>query len=77
MDNVYVNLYDLPAAVRSFVVCNADQTYTIVLNSRLSREQNLISYWHEIGHIKNGDYEKQSSADFIEINAHYDDYIPE
>lgn len=70
MDNVYVNLYDLPATVRSFVVCNADQTYTIVLNSRLSREQNLISYWHEIGHIKNGDYEKKCSADLIEISSH-------
>ena len=75
LDNVFVNLYDLPATVRSFVVCNADQTYTIVLNSRLSREQNLISYWHEINHIKNGDYEKQSTADIIEINAHYNGFI--
>lgn len=70
MDNVYVNLSDLPAAVRSFVVANADQTYTIMLNSRLSREQNLISYQHELAHIMNGDYEKRCSADMIEIAAH-------
>ena len=70
MENVYVNYYDLPAAVRSFVVANADQTYTIMLNSRLSREQNLISYQHELEHILHGDYDKRCSADLIEIISH-------
>lgn len=70
MDNINVNLYDMPAAVRSFVVENVDQSYTIVLNSRLTHEQNLISYQHELNHILNGDYDKQCSVDYIELYAH-------
>jgi hypothetical protein len=70
MDNVFVRYIELPATIHSFVVANKDLTYTIVLNSRLSHEQNLISYQHELDHILHGDYEKKCSADFIEINSH-------
>jgi hypothetical protein len=70
MDNVFVSYVDLPATIRSFVVSNDDSTYTIILNSKLSHEQNLISYIHELEHIKRGDYDKKCSADLIEINAH-------
>lgn len=70
MDNVFVRYMDFPATIRSFVVANKDLTYTIVLNSKLSHEQNLISYQHELDHILRGDYEKKCSVDLIEINAH-------
>ena len=70
MDDVFVNLIELPGTIRSFVVANADWTYTIMLNSRLSREQNIISYKHELEHIQNGDYDKKCSVDLIEITAH-------
>lgn len=70
MENVFVKLIELPNTIRSFVVLNKDQSYTIVLNSKLSHEQNLISYQHEIEHIKNGDYEKKYSVDMIELFAH-------
>lgn len=70
MDNVFVMLSDLPAAIRSFVVQNKDLTYTIVLNSKLSYEQNLVCYQHELRHIQNGDYDKKCSVDLIEIYAH-------
>ena len=70
MDNVFVRYMDFPATIRSFVVANKDLTYTIVLNSKLSHEQNLISYQHELDHILRGDYEKKCSVDFIEITAH-------
>ena len=64
--------YNMPTAIRSYVVANMDDSYTIMLNSRLSREQNLRSYQHEIEHILNGDYEKKCDVDIIEINAHID-----
>ena len=70
MDNIYVVYADMPVSVRSYVVVNADESYTIVINSRLSYEQNLVSYNHELYHILNGDYEKGCSADLIEISAH-------
>ena len=60
----------LPATVRSFVIANSDSTYTIILNSKLSHEQNILSYLHEIDHIRKGDYDKKCSADLIEIIAH-------
>lgn len=70
MNDIIVKLLDLPGTVHSFVISNADQTYTIVLNSKLNYEQNMISYEHELKHILNGDYEKKCSVDLIEINAH-------
>lgn len=60
---------DMPAVVKAYTICS-DGFYTIVLNSTLSREQNLISYQHEIMHIKNGDFDKKCSADLIELYSH-------
>lgn len=70
MDDINVKFLQLPTTVRAYVVSNSDMTYTIVLNSALSREQNIISYAHELDHIRNGDYEKKCSADLIEFYAH-------
>ena len=70
MDNIFVNFLELPSKVRSFVIANCDNTYTVVLNSKHSHEQHLISYQHEVEHILRGDYDKKCSADLIEINAH-------
>lgn len=69
-NNINVKYIDLPCSVRSYVVANDDMTYTIVLNSRLSYQQNALSYAHECRHISNGDYEKKCSVDLIEIVAH-------
>lgn len=63
-------LADMPTTIPAFVVSNADLSYTIVLNARLSHEQHLKSYAHEFYHIMNGDYEKKCSADLIELWAH-------
>ncbi len=68
----YINVVyaDMPTSVRSYVVSNADTSYTIILNSRLSHEQQLLSYKHELNHIRRGDYDKKCDADLIEITAH-------
>lgn len=70
LEDIFVKLIELPYTIRSYVVLNKDQSYTIVLNSKLSHEQNMISYWHEVEHIKNGDYDKKCSVDMIELFAH-------
>lgn len=72
MDDINTIYSDMPAAIRSYVIYNRDMSYTIVLNSRLSHEQNLRSYAHELAHIKNGDYDRKCSVDMIEITAHAD-----
>lgn len=70
IDDITVIYADMPATIKAYTVSNPDCTYTIVLNSRLSREQHLMSYHHEITHIQNGDYERKCSVDLIEVNAH-------
>lgn len=69
-DNIQTVLTDMPVTIHSFVVSNDDGTYTIVLNSRLSQENNILAYWHELRHIYNDDYKKDLSVDTIEFDAH-------
>ena len=69
-DGIFTYYADMPAAIRSFVVSNSDMSFTIVINSRIGSEQQLLAYKHEIEHIKNGDYDKHCSVDSIELSAH-------
>lgn len=68
--DVNVILVDMPSRISAYTVCNIDFSYTVVLNSRLSYEKQLNAYHHEMNHIENGDYDKQSSADLIECYTH-------
>ncbi len=62
---------DMPTRIKAYTIRSANGTYTIVLNSRLTREQHLISYHHEMYHIENGDYDRtDTNINAIEINAH-------
>lgn len=69
IEDINVIYVDMPPSIKAYTVNNPDCTYTIVLNSRLSMEQHMSSYRHELLHIMNGDYEKKCSVDIIEINA--------
>lgn len=63
-------LADMPCSIAAYTIANADTSYTVVLNSRLSHERLLQAYQHELNHINNGDYDKRCSADLIEFYAH-------
>ena len=52
MEESKVILQDLPTSVRGFVFHDEDGEPVIVINSRLTREQNLKTYRHERRHIK-------------------------
>lgn len=71
-DEINVKQADLPCTIRSFVVLR-DGTYTVILNARLSAENRLKAYQHELWHINNGDYDRKCPVDIIEINAHAHD----
>lgn len=61
----------LPYKIRGFVVHNSSEDfYTIVLNSRLSHSQNIKTFWHELEHIANDDFNNDMSVDLIEKFAH-------
>lgn len=70
MQNVNTVLLDLPGSISAYTISNMDMSYTIVLNARLNNERQLAAYNHEINHIKNGDYDKKCSIDYIEQRAH-------
>ena len=69
-DGIFTYYVDLPTTIRSFVVSNNDMSFTILINSRMGSNQQLLAYIHEMEHIKNGDYDKRCSADLIELAAH-------
>lgn len=69
MENIRVIFCDMPTSIGGYTILKED-FYTIVLNSRLSRERNIESYQHEVDHILNGDFEKKCSVDLIEFFAH-------
>ena len=48
-------MMDLPTSVRGFCYHDDDGEEFVVLNSRLTREQNRRTYKHERGHIARGD----------------------
>lgn len=50
-----VLLENLPTTVRGFCYHDDDGEEYIVLNARLTREQNLRTYDHEKAHIDRGD----------------------
>lgn len=59
----------LPTTISAYVVSNPDSSFTIVLNSRMTFERRMQSYRHELQHLQNGDYER-NSADLVEFHAH-------
>lgn len=61
---------EMPHTIKAYTMPHADGTYTIILNSRHTHEQHLISYHHEMKHIENGDYDKKCDVDVIEFWAH-------
>ena len=64
MCDVPVILKDLPVHVHGFVCLGSDFEPIIIINARMSREQQLRTYKHEILHIQRGDM----------INANYHEY---
>ena len=54
-EDVQVILMDLPTHVRGFVCLGSDYNPCIVINARLSAEQQKKTYRHEMKHIINGD----------------------
>ena len=55
MNEVPIILKDLPTDVNGFVCLGSDYEPVIVINSRLSREDQLKTYRHEMDHIDRGE----------------------
>lgn len=55
MNNIPIVLKDLPVHVRGFVCLGSDFEPIIIINARMTREQQLRTYRHEIKHLQRGE----------------------
>ena len=62
-------LINMPTKVKGFTSKNEDDSYSVFINSRLTYEQRLKAYAHEIKHIENGDFDMFNTQE-IEVLAH-------
>lgn len=69
MEDINVQIMDMDTMVPEHLVKNADDTYTIFLNARLSRDSQLKSYYHALKHIIENDFQKEDVQE-IESIAH-------
>lgn len=70
MHDIQIRLLDFPTnKVTETVTQNADGSYTIFLNSRMTQERQLESYLHAMRHITDNDFEKTDVQE-IESEAH-------
>ena len=63
-DPVPVILKDLPTTVRGFTCLGSDFSPVIILNSRLSVEQQRKTYRHEMEHITNGQIDDDNYKEY-------------
>ena len=69
MEDINVQLLDMDTMIPEHLIKNDDDSYTIFLNARLSRDSQLKSYYHALRHIKEDDFEKEDIQK-IEAGAH-------
>ena len=67
--DVNVVLLDFPNPGNEMVFENEDGSFTIMINSRLSHNRQLIAYNHAMKHIRNNDFQKDN-VQLIEATAH-------
>lgn len=62
--NVDFFIYFMPmhGSIGGYVTPNPDGTFSVYLNERLSREQNMKTLKHEINHIVADDFSKDDVA---------------
>lgn len=69
MNDISVVLMDVDTMVGESIFKNADGSFTILLNSRWSAEEQRRCFDHAISHIRHNDWEK-TNADEIERERH-------
>ena len=63
-EDIPVVLKDLPSHVRGFTCLGSDYNPIIIINSRLSAEQQRKTYKHELEHIRTGQIDDDSYVEY-------------
>lgn len=69
LDDINVQILDMDTKVPEHLVKNNDDSYTIFLNARMSRENQIASYYHALKHIIEDDFQKENVQE-IEKSTH-------
>ena len=69
LDEINVQIMDMDVMIPEHLVKNSDDSYTIFLNARLSRDSQLKYYYHALNHILKNDFHKDNVQE-IELIAH-------
>lgn len=64
IDPVPTFLQDLPGTIRGFTILGSDYEPIIILNSRLSVEQQRKTYRHEMNHITSGEIDDDGYSEY-------------
>lgn len=64
MSEPYVRLMNLPTTVRGFCYHDDDGEEYVIMNARLTHEQNMKTYDHEMHHIENGEMYDESYHEY-------------
>lgn len=67
--NVNTWLIDMPPRVKGHTVKNEDDSYSVFINARISHEDRIKTYKHEIQHILEDDF-KKCNVEEIESRTH-------
>lgn len=67
--DVNVQILNFPSPGNELVVPNEDGSFTIMINARLSYEDQMKAYAHAMRHIENNDFSKDN-VQGIEAEAH-------
>ena len=62
----FVRFVDMPPKVKALVAENEDATFSVYLNSKNSRDQNYLSFLHELEHIENNDFQNGKTIQQVE-----------
>lgn len=69
--DVNVQLLNFPNSGHEMVIKNEDESYTILINAKLSRDSQIAAYQHALKHIQNGDFDREyGDIQEIETTAH-------
>lgn len=71
LSDIFVHYIDFKNSIPAASTINDDGSYSIFLNSRLTREQQADGYIHELKHILQLDFENRDrNIDVLEYYAH-------
>lgn len=59
-----VVLQDLPTTIRGFVALGSDYSPCIIINSRMTKEQQKKTYRHELNHIMTGQMDDENYTEY-------------